>query len=738
MQTLFVGIELEPPRYCLFLHDGFFGLDCIVNTTNTGDNARSKATSRPSSNKPSTILEQTESEIINWLNEYAQQNRVKFAAAGIGLSAGEEICIRRGSIHLRRKKLADRIGRLTAGFRPHDVYPLSPAVSSRELASTSERDDETELEGATSSYSWIPYCDDDSCSTNPSDRLRLPVRLWKELDILPFLIDTRGRSIDERACQAVRKVMGKLSPGANCGNIPRNPVGFRHEVELDQFIRICDLEDYCDSVPKEVWEVVQSMADGFRKRKSRLSFFSSTSQGGGVALMRHGILRISRLEDLAFHWYVARPNPIVFEITKHKFHNTLQGVSPPDIVLTENDTRIWETWCKENAERYWKDEPFKRSTVIVLDDPQLLGIIPHIRAVNRTCKLVFRCHIHLNLSLLNQEGENEAKRVWKYLWGFIEQCDSWVFHPIPEALFYMGATTDLQDGLNKELRPVDISYYLDVFNTIAHSQTLNRADWKRPYLLQVSRFDPSKGIPDVLEAYRILCKRIHRYIPMAKVPQLIVTGVGSIDDPDGAPVFEEVKKKLDGDEFNSCRNDVILARLPPSDQILNGLMRNAMVALQLSTSEGYEIKVTEALVKGVPVVVYGTGGIPLQVRHGETGFIAPTGDTNKVAVYLEELISDPEKRTWMAGVAQSEARQDHTRFNVGQFANWLYVSERVEKRETSCSSGGDAIEGSKEGNAVGESDGGGGGGDAVVGASACDEWMARVRRVPQASAGWWT
>lgn len=48
-------------------------------------------------------------------------------------------------------------------------------------------------------------------------RFELPARLWLELDVLPFVLDTVGESIEERACSAVRKAVSNLSQGKSRG-----------------------------------------------------------------------------------------------------------------------------------------------------------------------------------------------------------------------------------------------------------------------------------------------------------------------------------------------------------------------------------------------------------------------------------------------------------------------------------------------------------------------------------------
>ncbi|KAG1438041.1 hypothetical protein G6F56_012813 [Rhizopus delemar] len=95
------------------------------------------------------------------------------------------------------------------------------------------------------------------------------------------------------------------------------------------------------------------MSDEFKEKKLRVSFFNSTPQGGGVALMRHALLRFLHLADVDVHWYVARPKPEIFDITKRKFHNVLQGVASPNICLTEEDKQTFIDWSDENAKRFW-------------------------------------------------------------------------------------------------------------------------------------------------------------------------------------------------------------------------------------------------------------------------------------------------------------------------------------------------------------------------------------------------
>ncbi|CAG8535192.1 25914_t:CDS:10 [Dentiscutata erythropus] len=521
----------------------------------------------------------------------------------------------------------------------------------------------------------------------------LASKLWLEYDILPFIIGTRGRSIDERACSAVRKAVIWLCPQMP-GSIPRISVGYRHEVEVDLngMIKLVDLVHYENTVCPETWKILLQLVDQLKSKGIKASFFNATPQGGGVALMRHALIRLCRLLKLDIHWYVAKPRPEIFDITKRKFHNILQGVGPSDARLTQDDKDAFIAWSDNNVERFWDDEdgPIKTSDVIIIDDPQVCGIIPHIKKLNPTCKVIFRSHIESKLlcyaiKLIINNPTGPQAEVWDFLCGFISQADLFVSHPIAnfvpdnvpsEKVVLLPASTDPLDGLNKELSELDLNYYKMVYNRLSIDQCGVVIDFNRPYIIQVARFDPSKGIPLVIESFKIFRDKLKKEgWPSEKMPSLIICGASSIDDPDGSPIFEQTCMLLQRPKYSDIADDVSVVRLPACDQIFNAMLRCARVALQLSTREGFEIKVTEALAKGVPVVAFKAGGIPLQIKHGETGFLVDIGDTAQVANHLFALFTNDELYKKMSFLGRSSLNEQY--FTVFQTVNWLYLIDTL-------------------------------------------------------------
>ncbi|KAG0635588.1 hypothetical protein HOY80DRAFT_1056965 [Tuber brumale] len=102
-----------------------------------------------------------------------------------------------------------------------------------------------------------------------------------------------------------------------------------------------DLQEYEETVHVYTWEAVLAYACELRGYKDgqtkgdpqrapiKISFFSATPQGGGVALIRHAIIRFSSQLGVYMSCYIPVPDGEAFRITEHH-HNILQGVSNPE------------------------------------------------------------------------------------------------------------------------------------------------------------------------------------------------------------------------------------------------------------------------------------------------------------------------------------------------------------------------------------------------------------------------
>ena len=390
--------------------------------------------------------------------------------------------------------------------------------------------------------------------------------------------------------------------------------------------------------------------------------------------------------------YVPKPKPEVFRITKTN-HNILQGVAKPDERLSEEQKKTLNEWAKHNADRYWLGQggPLAArdqggADFIVVDDPQMPILAQLAKQADPTRPVIFRSHIQVRSDLADTDGTPTAE-VWNWIHNLVKDADLFVSHPVRafvpkdvpfKQVAYLPATTDWLDGLNKELRRRDMLYYLQEFNDCCRKQGLATLHFpKRDYIVQIARFDPSKGIPDVLASYAKLRREYYKDTPAEKTPQLVIAGHGAIDDPDGTAIFDGVLEALEK-QYSDIAKDIITLRVGPVDQILNALMSGAKVALQLSTREGFEVKVSEAVHKGIPIIASHAGGIPLQVEDGKSGFIVEPGDSSAVAKRLYELFTDDDLYKQMSEYAATHVSDEVG--TVGNALSWLYLADVMTKK----------------------------------------------------------
>ncbi|KAK2746228.1 hypothetical protein FQN57_003350 [Myotisia sp. PD_48] len=531
---------------------------------------------------------------------------------------------------------------------------------------------------------------------------KLCSRLWRELDIVPIVLHGRGvhsvgwihrelfvsKTLDEQAESIARKCITFFGPN----QAPLLQVGFRGIVEVDagNHAVLTNIMDYERTVSDRTWRSVIKYANDLKQRNVKIAFFSSTPQGGGVALMRHALVRFSAALGTDIKWFVPRPRPGVFRITKTN-HNILQGVAKPGERLTEENKLGLTDWIVSNANRYWfaKGGPLVPpeeggADVIIIDDPQMPGLIPLIKKVTPNRPVIYRSHIQIRSDLIAQPNSPQAA-AWEFLWEGIRQADLFISHPVDafvpdnvptERVGYLPASTDWLDGLNKHMSDWDVGYYGRIFNSKCREIGMTTIDYpKDEYIVQVARFDPSKGIPDLLTSYAKFFDMVQN-LPDIRIPKLVICGHGSVDDPDGSIVYDAAMEHI-STQLIHLKDYICVIHIPPSDQILNAIMSKARIALQLSTREGFEVKVSEALHKGKPVIATKAGGIPLQVQDKKNGFLVEVGDTDAVAKHLYDLWTDDDLYERMSEYAAKSVSDEVS--TVGNALSWLYLANEMSK-----------------------------------------------------------
>ncbi len=369
--------------------------------------------------------------------------------------------------------------------------------------------------------------------------------------------------------------------------------------------------------------------DSLRERGESLSdtrvcHVNSTASGGGVAELLRSLVPLFEDVGVETDWAVMEADEPFFDVTK-QIHNGLQGDDEP---LTPEMYETYRETTERNAHAFSGEYD-----VVVLHDPQPLGMIGALRERFPDTRFVWRCHIDCTaatepyLDLLSSHLEHVDHAV------FSREVYGETIGIEPRSIVYPAI-----DPLTEKNRPLTES------EERAERERLSAVPFEgeEPILTQVSRFDPWKDPLGVIEAFR----EVQREVPGA---QLVLLGGMADDDPEGREVYERVLAEAGEDA------SVHLLTNEP-DLTVNYVQRRSDVVVQKSIREGFGLVVSEALWKRTPVVASRVGGIPLQIDDGETGYLTDPDDTGAVADRVTRLFSEPALRERLGENAREHVR----------------------------------------------------------------------------------
>lgn len=364
---------------------------------------------------------------------------------------------------------------------------------------------------------------------------------------------------------------------------------------------LCNLTKYKQIVDPGEIEQIYEMAE--KLKGISLVHINSTAKGGGVAEILKSLVPLFNCLGINCRWEVIKGTEEFFFTTK-LFHNLLQGITPEGKKLSQKMLNEYRKINKENAKRI----DFT-SDVVIIHDPQPAALIE----AKKNNKWVWRCHIDLS---------SPDKEVWNFLSSYIKKYDAAIFsmqdfvQPLSIPRYIIPPSIDPFSQKNKELSHHQIRSLLENLNI---SQD-------KPLVVQISRFDYFKDPSGVIKTYRRVRKKVNC--------QLILAGGGATDDPEHSKIFNELKKEIKNDP------DIHILNLPPQSHLeINALQRSAQVVIQKSLKEGFGLTVTEALWKARPVVGGNAGGIKLQLKNGENGFLVSS--VEEAAEKVEYLLKNP-------------------------------------------------------------------------------------------------
>jgi trehalose synthase len=405
---------------------------------------------------------------------------------------------------------------------------------------------------------------------------------------------------------------------------------------------------------------------------------NSTARGGGVAEMLQTMLAYERGAGLDVRWFVMDGDAPFFALTK-RLHHRLHGEPGDDGTLGAAERRHYDQVTQRNVGALLA--AVKPDDIVVLHDPQTAGLAPQLRDVG--AMVLWRCHIGIDRLNTNTE------EAWQFLQPYIETADTRIFSraayiPPSIAMLPVSVIPPAIDALSPKNQPLSSATvrvmlrHIGLLAGIVNGQryrlpepffTVNGVGGgarilqthpllspSTPLIVQVSRWDPLKDMAGVMRGFASRREKLGN----AHLALVGPDPSGVTDDPEGTHVYDEcvaLWHALPPDARERIHLVCLsMTNIEENALIVNAIQRFATVVVQKSLQEGFGLTVTEALLKGRPVVASRVGGIQDQITDGTHGLLLddPT-DPHAFGDAVARLLGDPVLAKYLARNARRRA-----------------------------------------------------------------------------------
>ncbi|MBL7068932.1 MAG: glycosyltransferase [Candidatus Omnitrophica bacterium] len=379
------------------------------------------------------------------------------------------------------------------------------------------------------------------------------------------------------------------------------------------------IEDYIPIVGRDNIDELRLIAEKLKGKT--IQNINSTAVGGGVAEILSRIVPLLNNLGVVTKWDVIKGGTDFFQVTK-KIHNALHGKREN---ITRNNIKTFFETTKANIKelRLYGD-------IIFVHDPQPIALIQEKKS-HPGAKWIWRCHVDVSQPITG---------VWRFLKKFIERYDATVFsapsfaQKLKLRQFMICPSIDPLSEKNREITRVEILSVLKKYG-LPHN---------KPLVTQVSRFDRLKDPLGVIDAFKLVQKRVDCH--------LVLAGSHAADDPESSEVLAEVRERVKDDS----NIHILLVDPETNDFDINGLQRGSSVIVQKSIREGFALTVTEALWKARPVVASAVGGIPLQIAHKYSGLLCHS--VEGAAMQIKQFLNNPDYAAKLGANGKEHVKQN--------------------------------------------------------------------------------
>jgi trehalose synthase len=391
---------------------------------------------------------------------------------------------------------------------------------------------------------------------------------------------------------------------------------------------------------------------------------NSTMTGGGVAELLGSVLGYLLGAEICSRWLVVEGTDEFFVLTK-RIHHLLHGKEGDGGELGSAEADLYLSVLA--AELIPLTERIKPGDVVILHDPQVVGLTPILRDFG--AKVIWNCHVGADVA------NAHSRRAWDFLLPAASRAHAQVFSRAqytwdglePGRVVVIPPCIDAFSPKNQALEPDQIDGILAATGLTAQA-AIGDALFTRvngssgqvsrttkvieecplpanaPIVTQISRWDPLKDHAGVARSFA-------EAVPSELGAHLVLAGPSPeavADDPEGSSTLTELRECI-ASLPEPARSRVHMACMPMEDieenaAIVNALQRRSDVVVQKSLAEGFGLTVAEAMWKGRPMVASAVGGIQDQICDGVSGV----------------LVDDPED-SWTFGVAISDLIRNRDR-----------------------------------------------------------------------------
>jgi trehalose synthase len=135
--------------------------------------------------------------------------------------------------------------------------------------------------------------------------------------------------------------------------------------------------------------------------------------------------------------------------------------------------------------------------------------------------------------------------------------------------------------------------------------------------------------------------------------QLALVGSMALDDPEAWDIYSSISEyaKRDSDAY-------VFTNLTGIGNIeVNAFQQLSQVVIQKSIREGFGLVVAETLWKGTPIVAGKTGGIPMQLENGVSGFLCES--IEEYASNISYLFRNQKEANAMGKKGKERVREEY-------------------------------------------------------------------------------